>query len=68
MQTVTYKKEIDYRLPKSNKIIISNKNEKKEDNDNVLDVSIQRFNPSTSPPMNDFMDRLLARTIVYDRK
>tara|TARA_Y100001980_G_C14517282_1_gene292582 strand:+ start:977 stop:1183 length:207 start_codon:yes stop_codon:yes gene_type:complete len=68
MESVTYKKENNYKFPKSNLIPIKVKNEKIEDNDNVLDTSIQRFNPSTSPPMNDFMDRLIARTLVYDRK
>lgn len=68
MQSITYKSEIDYKLPKSNKVIIPVKNETTEDTSNVLDVSIQRFNPSTSPPMNDFMDRLIARTLVYERK
>ena len=66
MQTITYKKEIDYKLPKTNRIAIPIKKENIEDIDNVLDVSIQRFNPSTSPPMNDFMDRLKARTLVYE--
>lgn len=68
MESVTCKKENNYKFPKSNIIPIQVKNEKIENIDNVLDTSIQRFNPSTSPPMNDFMDRLIARTLVYDRK
>jgi len=30
-----------------------------------LEVSFQQFNPSTSPPINNFMDRLMARNLTY---
>ena len=33
--------------------------------ENDLDTAFQKFNPSTSPPMNDFMERLAARTLSY---
>lgn len=33
-----------------------------------LDTAFQKFNPSTSPPMNDFMERLAARTLSYNKK
>lgn len=31
----------------------------------TLEVSFQQFNPSTSPPINNFMDRLMARNLTY---
>ena len=30
-----------------------------------LEVSFQQFNPSTSPPINNFIDRLMARNLTY---
>ena len=30
-----------------------------------LEISFQQFNPSTSPPINSFMDRLMARNLTY---
>lgn len=30
-----------------------------------LELSFQKFNPSTSPPENSFMERLQARNISY---
>lgn len=35
--------------------------------ENDLDTAFQKFNPSTSPPMNDFMERLAARTLSYHK-
>jgi hypothetical protein len=31
----------------------------------ALQVSFQQFNPGTSPPINNFMDRLLVRNLTY---
>lgn len=69
MQSITYKNENNRQLPKSNKVLIQIKKEENEEiNNSTLDASIQRFNPSTSPPMNDFMDRLIARKLSYEGK
>lgn len=33
-----------------------------------LEISMQKFNPSTSPPENSFMNRLHARNMFYTEK
>lgn len=38
------------------------------ENTPVLESGIQKFNPSTSPPMNSFMDRLAVRNLLYQGK
>ena len=34
----------------------------------VLESGMEKFNPSTSPPMNSFMDRLTVRNLLYGGK
>lgn len=36
--------------------------------DPSLEIVVQKFNPSTSPPINGFMERLSARSLVYSGK
>lgn len=38
------------------------------DNALVLETGMQKFDPSTSPPMNSFMDRLAVRNLLYQGK
>lgn len=38
------------------------------DNAPVLETGMQKFDPSTSPPMNSFMDRLAVRNLLYQGK
>lgn len=38
------------------------------ENTPALESGIQNFNPSTSPPMNSFMDRLAVRNLLYQGK
>jgi 3-dehydroquinate dehydratase len=38
------------------------------ENTPALESGIQKFNPSTSPPMNSFMDRLSVRNLLYQGK
>ena len=36
--------------------------------DPSLEIVVQKFNPSTSPPINSFMERLSARSLIYSGK
>lgn len=56
-------KSINYNNTKSNKKKPQNKNHYP-----MLDEAFQKFNPSTSPPNNLFMERLFARNLVYQCK
>jgi len=38
------------------------------ENTAVLETGMEKFNPSTSPPMNSFMDRLAVRNLLYQGK
>jgi hypothetical protein len=38
------------------------------ENTTVLEIGMEKFNPSTSPPMNSFMDRLAVRNLLYRGK
>ena len=51
-------------------LIKKNKELKKVEQHNSMDLqaSVQMFNPSNSPPINSFMDRLCARNLIYGSK
>lgn len=48
---------------KVNIIKIEKNNETLQNPD--LELSLQHFNPGTSPPINSFMNRLMVRNITY---
>lgn len=51
-------------------LIKKNKELQKVEQHNSMDLqsSVQMFNPSSSPPINNFMDRLCARNLIYGSK
>ncbi len=52
----------------SRKQNLNGKNLKNNDHYPMLGETFQKFNPSTSPPNNLFMERLFARNLVYQAK